>query len=133
VTILVIGLFLLVGLVTHQVRSIVASPYRGVRAVEALPPACRCFCLLFAATYVVLATISPNYLSEQLSRTDALYFTMTVFATHGPAPVLFTDGTWRTARVTGCRRNRGQWYGCLRWASGRSSWHPHDPRSIHPA
>jgi hypothetical protein len=133
VTILVIGLFLLVGLVTYQVRSIVALPYPGLRAVEALTTSVPLFLRLFAATYVVLATIPPNYFSEPVSRTDVLYFTVTVFATRGPAHVLLTDGTWRTARVTGRRRNRGRWYVCLRWASGRSIWHVHDPRYIYPA
>ncbi|HUL25767.1 MAG TPA: potassium channel family protein, partial [Streptosporangiaceae bacterium] len=41
------------------------------------------FLLLFASTYVVLDTISASNFSEPLTRTDALYFTVTVFSTVG--------------------------------------------------
>jgi ion channel len=83
VTMLVIGLAVLVALIVFQVRSIVASPYPGLRAVESLATSVPLFLLLFAATYVVLATISASNFSEPLTRTDALYFTVTVFATVG--------------------------------------------------
>jgi voltage-gated potassium channel len=83
VTILAIGLVLLVGLVTWQVRGVLGSPFPGLRAAEALATSVPLFLLLFAATYVVLAAISPRYFSQPLSRTDALYFTVTVFATVG--------------------------------------------------
>ena len=39
--------------------------------------------LLFAATYVLIARDDPDSFSEMLSRTGALYFTLTVFATVG--------------------------------------------------
>jgi voltage-gated potassium channel len=83
VMMLIIGLVILVGLVAYQVRSIVGSPYPLLRGVEALATSIPLFLLLFAATYVVLATISAGNFSQPLSRTDALYFTVTVFATVG--------------------------------------------------
>ncbi len=83
VTMLVIGLVVLVGLVTFQVRSIITSPFPGLRGVEALATSIPLFLLLFASTYVVLATISASNFSEPLTRTDALYFTVTVFSTVG--------------------------------------------------
>ena len=82
-TILVIGLALLIGLVAFQVRSIITSPFPGLRGVEALATSIPLFLLLFASTYVVLATISASNFSEPLTRTDALYFTVTVFSTVG--------------------------------------------------
>ena len=39
--------------------------------------------LVFASVYVQIETSQPNSFSETLSRTDALYFTVTVFATVG--------------------------------------------------
>jgi hypothetical protein len=39
--------------------------------------------LLFASTYVVMATISAGSFSQPMNHTDALYFTVTVFATVG--------------------------------------------------
>jgi len=83
VTILVIGLVVLIGLVAFQVRSIVVSRFPGLRGVEALATSIPLFLLLFASTYVVLATISASNFSEPLTRTDALYFTVTVFSTVG--------------------------------------------------
>jgi hypothetical protein len=83
VTLLSIGLLALFGLVTYQVRSITRSPFPLLRGVEALATSIPLFLLLFAATYVVLATISASNFSQPLSRTDAIYFTVTVFATVG--------------------------------------------------
>jgi hypothetical protein len=83
VTILIIGLVVLIGLVAFQVRAIIQSPFPLLRGVEALATSIPLFLLLFAATYVVLATISASNFSEPLSRTDAIYFTVTVFATVG--------------------------------------------------
>ena len=83
VTILVIGLVVLIGLVAFQVRWIVTSPFPGLRGVQALATSIPLFLLLFASTYVVLATISASNFSEPLTRTDALYFTVTVFSTVG--------------------------------------------------
>jgi Ion channel len=83
VTLLIIGLLALFGLVTYQVRSIIRSSFPLLRGVEALATSIPFFLLLFAATYVVLATISAGNFSQPLSRTDAIYFTVTVFATVG--------------------------------------------------
>jgi voltage-gated potassium channel len=83
VTMLVAGLALLIALITFQVRSIVASPYPGLRAVEALATSVPLFLLLFASTYVVMANIAASSFSEPMTRTNALYFTVTVFATVG--------------------------------------------------
>ena len=83
VTMLAIGLALLIGLVALQVRWIVTSPFPGLRGVQALATSIPLFLLLFASTYVVMATISASNFSEPLTRTDALYFTVTVFSTVG--------------------------------------------------
>jgi hypothetical protein len=83
VTVLVIGLVALVGLITLQVRSIVASRFPGLRAVEALATSLPLFLVLFASTYLVTATESAGSFSQPLTHTDALYFTVTVFATVG--------------------------------------------------
>ncbi len=83
VTMLVIGLVLLIALVIFQVRWILRSRFPGLRGVEALATSIPLFLLVFAGTYVVLATISAGNFSEPLSRTDALYFTVTVFSTVG--------------------------------------------------
>jgi hypothetical protein len=80
---LVIGLLALVGLIALQVRSIIRAQYPGLRAVGALATSVPLFLLLFAATYFVMGSISAGSFSEPMRRTDALYFTVTVFATVG--------------------------------------------------
>jgi len=83
ITILVLGLALLTGLVTFQVHSIAASPYPRLRAVEALATSVPLFLLLFAGAYVVMASIAASSFSQPMTHTNALYFTVTVFATVG--------------------------------------------------
>jgi len=91
ITILAIGLVIFAALVTFQVRWILRSRFPGLRAVEALGTSLPLFLLLFAAAYVVIARLSASNFSEPLTRTDALYFTVTVFSTVG-----FGDITART-------------------------------------
>ena len=83
VTILALGLVALIALVAFQVRAIVASRFPVLRAIEALATSVPLFLLLFASTYVVMARISVGNFSEPLTRTDALYFAVTVFSTVG--------------------------------------------------
>lgn len=83
ITMLAIGLAALIGLLAFQVRSIIASPFPGLRALEALATSVPLFLLLFASTYVVMAAISAGSFSQPMTRTNALYFTVTVFATVG--------------------------------------------------
>jgi heme/copper-type cytochrome/quinol oxidase subunit 2 len=97
---LVIGLVALVVLVCFQVRWIVRSPSPGLRGVEALATSIPLFLLLFAATYVVLATLSMSNFGQPLSRTDVLYFTVTVFATVGFGDITAKTETARLV-VTG--------------------------------
>jgi voltage-gated potassium channel len=100
ISMLAAGLLALTGLITFQVRSIIKAEYPALRGVGALATSAPLFLLLFAATYFVLGTISASNFSEPMTRTDALYFTVTVFATVG-----FGDITAKTevarALVTG--------------------------------
>ena len=80
---LALGLLGLAGVVTWQVRAVLRSRYPALRAIEALAAAIPLFLLLFAVAYVLLADAEPQAFSEPLSRVDALYFTITVFATVG--------------------------------------------------
>jgi voltage-gated potassium channel len=82
-TLLLAGLVLFAVVITWQVRAILRSRYPGLRAIEALAAAIPLFLLVFAATYLKLADAQPSAFSEPLSRTDALYFTITVFSTVG--------------------------------------------------
>lgn len=83
VAMLLIGLAGFVVLVAAQVRSIIRSPHPGMRALEALSTCVPFFLLLFSATYVALAALSPNSFGEHLSHSGGIYFTVTVFSTVG--------------------------------------------------
>jgi hypothetical protein len=80
---LVVGLLILAGVVTWQIRAVLRSRYPGLRAVEALAAAIPLFLLAFAAAYLRMADADAEAFSEPLSRIDALYLTITVFATVG--------------------------------------------------
>jgi voltage-gated potassium channel len=80
---LVVGLLAFAGIITWQVRAVLRSPYPGLRAIEGLAAAVPLFLLVFAVAYLQMAEADASAFSEPLSRTDALYFTITVFATVG--------------------------------------------------
>jgi hypothetical protein len=80
---LIIGLVALIILIGFQIRGIVQSPFPGVRAVETLATSLPLFLLIFASTYLVMSAVSANSFNQPLTHTDALYFTVTTFATVG--------------------------------------------------
>ena len=80
---LVLGLLGFMVLVTLQLQAILRARQPALRAMEALGAAVPLFVLVFASTYLVLASSQPGAFTEPLTRTDALYFTMTVFSTVG--------------------------------------------------
>jgi hypothetical protein len=100
ITTLAIGLVALIGLIAYQVRAIIASPFPVLRAVEALATSVPLFLLLFAGTYVVLAALAHGSFSQQMDHTNALYFTVTVFATVGFGDITALTATARLL-VTG--------------------------------
>lgn len=95
-----IGLVLFIALVGFQVRSIIRSPFPGLRAVEALATSVPFFLLLFAGTYYEIARDSASSFAGPLTRTDALYFTVTVFSTVGFGDITAKSQTARLV-VTG--------------------------------
>jgi Ion channel len=97
---LLIGLAALLGLIAFQVRAISGSRYPALRALEALAVTVPLFLLLFASTYLVLAAVSARSFSQPLNHTDALYFTVTVFATVGFGDITATAAVARLV-VTG--------------------------------
>jgi hypothetical protein len=75
---------LLVGLVFWwQVRMIGRSTHPGWQGVQALALVVPLFLLVFAQACFLLERHQPGSFTASLSRTDALYFVVTVFATVG--------------------------------------------------
>ena len=83
VVVLVVGLAVFGVVLGWQVRSIVGSKTPRLRAIEVLITALPLFLLVFAAVYYTMAHGSPSSFSEPLTRTDALYLTVTIFSTVG--------------------------------------------------
>jgi voltage-gated potassium channel len=77
------GLVVVMALLFWQVRHVMSSPYPRLRAVETVATTLPIFLLVFAATHYLLEENHPGSYSEAMTRTDALYFVMTVFATVG--------------------------------------------------
>ena len=80
---LAIGLVILLSVAAWQVRTIIGARHPTVRAIGALATTVPLFLLLFATTYVLMARTTPASFSDHLTRTDALYFTVTIFSTVG--------------------------------------------------
>ena len=80
---LLAGLLIFAGMAAWQVRTIIGSRYPAVRAVESLGLIVPLYLLVFASTYFVMERASAANFTQPLTRTDALYFTVTVFSTVG--------------------------------------------------
>ncbi len=85
------------ALMVFQVRAIMGSSHPGLRAVEALAISLPLFLVIFSATYYVMGVADPGWFSESLSKLDALYFTVTVFATVGFGDIAATSPPARVA------------------------------------
>ncbi|MET7619792.1 potassium channel family protein [Streptomyces sp. NPDC005408] len=95
-TLILIGGLLVFGvLVAWQVVAITASKHPRLRALEALATAVPVFLLLFSAAYFLIAREQTSSFNEPLNRTDALYFTVTVFATVGFGDIVPTSESAR--------------------------------------
>jgi Ion channel len=89
------GLVLVEVLVAAQIRAILRARYPGLRALEALATSIPLFLLVFAAVYEMLEAGAPASFSESLTRTDSLYFVVTVFATVGFGDITAVSETAR--------------------------------------
>ena len=78
-----VGLVAFAVVMIWQVRAIVSSDAPRLRTVRAVVIGVSTLFVVFAATYSVISNGQPDSFSEPLSRTDALYFTLTTFATVG--------------------------------------------------
>jgi hypothetical protein len=81
---LLVGCLILLGaLLLWHVRAVSRSEYPGVRAMEALTTSIPFLLLSFAAAYYMLEGNSTQAFDTALTRLDAFYFSVTVFATVG--------------------------------------------------
>ena len=96
---LLIGLLVFAGVMVWRVRTIAGSRYPGLRAAEALGLILPFFLVLFASTYFVMERASAASFTQPLTRTDALYFTVTVFSTVGFGDITAKSETARVVLI----------------------------------
>lgn len=82
---------------TLQTLAVARSPYPRLRAVEAMATSFPLLIFLFAATYYAMAAANQDSFNQVLTRTDALYFTVTIFATVGFGDLVATSQAARGA------------------------------------
>ena len=92
---LLVGLVALAVLLTRQIRSIARSDTPRLRAIEVLAIVAPLFLLLFSFSYYLMALHDSSQFTQPMSRTDALYFTVTVFATVGFGDIVARSQTAR--------------------------------------
>jgi voltage-gated potassium channel len=85
------------GVIALEVRAILRATYPALRAIEALVRDVALFLVLFASTYFVMGSAHPEWFNEKLSRLDAMYFAVTVFATVGFGDITGTSPQARAA------------------------------------
>jgi voltage-gated potassium channel len=78
-----LALLLFAGVMALQLRSIARSDQPRLRAIRAVGLGLPLLLIVFASTYCIIAGEQSGAFSEPLSRTDGIYFTVTVFATVG--------------------------------------------------
>lgn len=92
-----LALVILAVVVSVQIVAVARSGYPVVRGAEALAVSLALLLFAFASTYYAIDQSSPGSFNEELTRADAAYFTVTVFATVGFGDVVATS---QSARLT---------------------------------
>jgi hypothetical protein len=79
----VAGVLLVIVVLTAQTVTTLRSPYPLLRSVEAMATSIPLFLVVFSTTHYLVNELNPGSYSEPMTRFDALYFTMSTFATVG--------------------------------------------------
>lgn len=86
------ALLILIAAMVWQVRAVLTAPNPAVRAIEGMAATTPLFLLLFAATYYLQSRSHPQSFNVAgLTRTDTLYFAVTVFSTVGFGDITATS------------------------------------------
>ncbi|MEU5878063.1 potassium channel family protein [Spirillospora sp. NPDC047279] len=77
------ALVVLAWIIGWHARAIMRSEHPRLRAVEALTSSLALFLVVFSLSYCLMSSGAEMSFSEPLTRTDALYFTLTCFSSVG--------------------------------------------------
>jgi hypothetical protein len=104
VLLLTAGLLAVGVLLVWQVRAILTSPMPVARSLGTITVTLPLFLVVFSITYFLMSRATPSAFTEDLSRLDALYFTLVTFATVGfgdITPVSETARALVTVQIAG--------------------------------
>lgn len=94
------GGLVLVGVVLGvQVRATIRAVHPTLRAIESLGVSVPLLLLLFSAAHYLIAASVPGSYTQELGRLDALYFSVTMFATVGFGDIAPVTSLTRTITV----------------------------------
>ena len=94
--IVVVGVSVLIAVTVYELRAIAHADSPELKAVEAVILTGPLLLLMFASTYFVMSQASAaNFNSAGLSRIDAMYFTVTIFASVGFGDIVATSQSAR--------------------------------------
>jgi hypothetical protein len=79
----VAGILIVIVVLISQIVLTLRSRYPLLRSVEAMATSIPLFLVVFSTTHFLINGLQPESYSEPMTRLDALYFTMTTFATVG--------------------------------------------------
>lgn len=94
------SLVILVAVLTWQVKAVMRAESRLYRGLISLGMAVPLLVVVYASIYLTLSINDVGSFSEELGRTDALYFTMTTLATVGYGDISPTTSAARIATMT---------------------------------
>ena len=80
---LVGALLLFTGVLALQIFAIIRDPLPELRAGSSMITAVTLLVLMFSMTYATLASAHPEWFSEPLDKSSAIYFTVTILGTVG--------------------------------------------------
>jgi voltage-gated potassium channel len=90
------GLTAVALVLAWHIRMILVAPYPAARAISALVVTVPLFLVVFATIYYLMGAADGAQWSEHLTRMDALYYTVTVFATVGFGDITAVSQAART-------------------------------------
>ncbi len=92
---LIIGLAVFMALIGWQIRTITRAKHPVIRAVEVVALGLPLLAVVFAFTYVSISRADSASFSEQLSRVDAMYYSVSTISTVGFGDIAAESDTAR--------------------------------------
>jgi len=92
---LVFALLLFFGVLTAQFFAIMRDPTPELRAGSSMIVAVALLVLIFSMTYATLAATDPDWFSQPLDKSSAIYFTVTILGTVGFGDITAVSETAR--------------------------------------